>query len=180
MLVKPFHWIFAFAVTLLVVVGGMFSQPEQVYAGSQADLVSNTCLTCHEDLYYLHDTGCGYCMTVAHKDRCTDCHEGNSASLKTEAAHLGMIIHPQEQNGAKCLECHTEEEAKTLLQTFDANVGFDTVITAKAYSPERGMTLGFTEIDERNTFLENWKWIVGTSLVFGLWLFLVLVSPTKP
>lgn len=177
---KNARWLFVVAGTLLLVLFGLLSQPEKVSADWQADSAANSCLTCHEDLYYLHDTGCWYCMTPVHKDRCTDCHEGNSTSMKMEVSHIGMIAHPQEQNGAKCLECHSEEEIKTRLETFDSELGFGVAIKANDYTPARTVSLGLTNVKEANPFLESWKWLTGGTLLFGFWLLLVLISPKKP
>ena len=109
MFTKTNRWIVCFDVSLLVVLAAIFSLPVQASAQT-AGTSDNSCLTCHEDLYYLHDTGCWYCMTEAHKDRCVDCHEGNPTSMKVEESHLGMLAHPQENDGAKCLECHEQSE----------------------------------------------------------------------
>lgn len=180
MLPKIARWFFVAAVPLMVLLLGTLSQPGKVSADWQPVPPANSCLTCHEDLYYLHDTGCLYCMTPAHKDRCADCHEGNVKSMKTEEAHLGMIAHPQEQNGKKCLECHSVEETTTLLQKFNSEIGFDVVIAAEGYVPRNETVLGLSNPKETNPFLASWKWIAGASLFFGLWLWLVLASPTRP
>ena len=76
MLIKLNQWIVALATTLLVVLSLLLSLPTQVSAAPVADLSSNSCLTCHEDLYYLHDMGKAYCLTE-HADRCVNCHQGN-------------------------------------------------------------------------------------------------------
>jgi len=118
-----------------------------------------------------------YCMTPVHKDRCTDCHEGNSTSMKVEESHLGMLAHPQENDGAKCLECHTAQDAQTRLTTFESKGGFDAVIKAEAYTPSVEAESGFPEV--ANPMIE-WKWAAGASILFGMWLLLVLFSPLKP
>lgn len=174
---KITRWIFVLSLVLFV--GMLLSMPVQASAQT-AGASDNSCLTCHEDLYYLHDTGCWYCMTPVHKDRCVDCHEGNPTSMKAEESHLGMLSHPQENNGAKCLECHEQADLQNRLTTFDAkNGGFDEAIKAEAYTPSVEAESGFPEIVEANPMVE-WKWAVGASIVFGLWLLLVLFSPLKP
>src|SRR5437763_1657371 len=111
---KVTRWFFA--LTLILIVGMLLILPVQVSAARPAGASENSCLTCHEDLYYLHDSGKLYCLTD-HTDRCTNCHEGNSVVMKKEESHLGLIAHPQESNGAKCQECHTAQEVQTRLVT---------------------------------------------------------------
>ena len=179
MFTKTNHWIFVLTVSLLVMLAAIFSLPTQASAQTTGT-PDNTCLTCHADLYYLHDTGCWYCMTPVHKDRCTDCHEGNPTTMKMQESHLGMLPHPQENNGAKCLECHEQAELPTRLTTFDANSGFDVVLKAEAYTPAAEVESGFPEVAEINPLVANWKWLAGASIAFGLWLVLVFFSPLKP
>ena len=176
MFTKTNRWMFLLTVSLLVVLAAIFSLPVQASA-QMAGTSDNTCLTCHEDLYYLHDTGCWYCMTPVHKDRCIDCHEGNPTSMKVEESHLGMLAHPQENNGAKCLECHEQADLQNRLTTFNANNEFDEVIHAEAYTPSVEAESDFPEVAEP---MIEWKWAVGASILFGLWLVLVLFSPLKP
>jgi hypothetical protein len=118
-------------------------------------------------------------MTEAHKDRCVDCHEGNPTSMKVEASHLGMLAHPQENDGVKCLECHEQSELTSVLNTFDTNGGFDVVIKAESRAPAVAVESGFPKVAEATSMVE-WKWVVGASVLFGLWLVLVLFSPLKP
>jgi hypothetical protein len=179
MFTKTNRWIFVLTVSLLVVLTAVFSLPVQASAQT-AGTSDNSCLTCHEDLYYVHDTGCWYCMTEAHKDRCVDCHEGNLTSMKVEESHLGMLAHPQENDGAKCLECHKQDELAGALNTFDANGGFDVVIKAESHAPDYQVEAGFPEVEEVSPLVANWKWLAGASVLFGLWLVLVLFSPLKP
>ncbi|MDP1546805.1 MAG: hypothetical protein Q8L87_12340 [Anaerolineales bacterium] len=167
------------AIVSLLVLVGVLTLPVQVSAApSMDDSSPNSCLTCHEGLYYLHDMGCWYCVTT-HKDRCAGCHEGNPAAHKEEEAHFGMILHPQENNGGKCVECHTTEEAQLKLAEFESVAGFDTVIKVEAYAPSESVVTGFPEVAESNP-LENWPWLAGGALFFGFWLALVLFSPMKP
>jgi hypothetical protein len=175
MFTKTNRLMFVLRVSLLVVLAAIFSLPVQVSAQT-AGSTDNSCLTCHEDLYYFHDTGKLYCLTN-HIDRCTNCHEGSAATMKKEESHLGLIAHPQENNGVKCLECHTAQDAQTRLVTFESKGGFDTVIKAEPYTPSVEAGSGFPEIAKP---LIEWKWAAGASILFGLWLLLVLFSPLKP
>jgi hypothetical protein len=179
MFTKTNRWIYVLTVSLLVVVTVVFNPPVHASAQPAGDS-ENSCLTCHEDLYYLHDSGCWYCMTEPHKDRCIDCHEGIPTTMKKEDSHFGLLAHPQENGGVKCLECHKQEELAGVLNTFEANGGFDVVIKAESHAPDYQVEAGFPEVTEANPIAANWKWLTGASVLFGLWLVLVLFSPLKP
>jgi hypothetical protein len=176
---KPNRRIFALTATLFVMLFATLSVPLQVFAAQVAEATPNSCLTCHEDLYYLHDMGKYYCITE-HKDRCVSCHEGNTAAMKKEESHAGLIAHPQGDNGAKCQECHAPQVAQTRLVKFASVGGFDTVIQANVYTPSSEVSSGFPDIPEANPLLENLPWLAGALVLFGLWLILVLFSPQKP
>ncbi len=178
MFTQTVRWIFVLTASLFVTLAATIRQPEQASA-QIADVSDNSCLTCHEDLYYNHDEGCWYCMTEAHKDRCVDCHEGNPASMKVDEAHLGMLPHPQENGGAKCLECHEQGDLARVLNTFEASAGFDKVVKTDAFTTAVAAQPGFPEIAPTTPTLDR-KWIVGAFVAFGLWLALVLFSPLKP
>ncbi len=179
MLTKTNRWIFALTATLFVVLVATLSLPGQVSAKQEADSTPNSCLTCHEDLYYLHDTGKLYCLTD-HADRCVNCHEGNADVMKKEEAHVGLIAHPQENNGAKCQECHAPQEAQTRLLKFASQGGFKTVIEAEAYVPAVEAARGFPDSPKTSPLLATWPWLAGALVLFGLWLILVIISPQKP
>jgi hypothetical protein len=168
-----------FVLTLFLFVGMLLSLPTQASAAQPADTFENSCLTCHEDLYYLHDSGKLYCLT-AHTDRCIGCHTGNADTMKKEESHLGLIAHPQENNGAKCKECHTMQDVQVRLTKFEDKGGFDEVIEPAAYSPAVESESGFPDLADVNPIIENWKWATGAFILFGLWLVLVLGSPLKP
>ncbi len=171
------RWVVSLTPVLFVAALLVF-MPAQVSAAQPADASDNSCLTCHENLYYLHDTGCWYCMTPVHKDRCIDCHEGNPTSMKVDESHLGMLPHPQENNGVKCLECHEQADLQNRLTTFNANNGgFDEVIRVEAYTPSVEAESGFPEVAEP---MIEWKWAISGSVLFGLWLLFVFFSPLKP
>ncbi|MBI5962352.1 MAG: hypothetical protein HY863_02660 [Chloroflexi bacterium] len=179
MLTKTNRWIFAVAAALLVVLFGILSLPVHVSAAQVTDTTPNSCLTCHEDLYYLHDTGKLYCLTD-HSDRCVNCHEGNAALMNKEQSHQGLIAHPQENNGEKCQECHTQQEAQTRLATFESEGGFGAVIKAESYTPLVAVAAGFPDVPETNSFADKLPWLAGALVLFGLWLILFFFSPQKP
>lgn len=177
MLNQKSHWIVVTVIFFITLTVLGVSMPTEAHAAATVQVSENSCLSCHEDLYYLYDTGCWYCMTDAHKDRCVDCHEGNPAAVKEEDAHFGLVKHPQENDGSKCLECHTAEEKNVMLSTFESAHGkFDTVIEAKAYTPSQRVETGFPAVDEENPFTERAGWLVFGSMMFVFWLVLMLRS----
>lgn len=178
MFTKINRWIFAGLVIVLIVAFTALSMPAQASAAPAMKSTDNSCLSCHEDLYYLHDSGCWYCMTDVHKDRCTDCHEGNPAVFKAEDAHIGMLRHPQENNSAKCQQCHTED-VQARLDTFDSKGGFESVLEPAAYTPAQAVEVGFPETAKPN-IAEKLPWVAGGIVFFGFWLALVFLSPQKP
>lgn len=175
MLFKSSRWITIIVAFSVVFAFGVSTLPAEVEAlSSVAVTADNYCLSCHEDLYYLHDIGCWYCMSEPHRNRCVDCHEGDSSALKEDAAHVGLLKHPQENDGVKCLECHTPEESQILLAKFESNQGFDTVIHADPYVPSKHVKIGFSNTAESNSFTENLFWLTIGFLAFGIWLVLTL------
>ena len=131
----------------------------------------SSCLTCHEDLYYLHDTGKIYCLTV-HEDHCTNCHDGDSSVMDKEQSHLGLIAYPQKDDGAKCQECHTQDAQKRLA-TFASLGGYQKVVETIPYTPVNTVTEAFPDLHEPNPIIARLPWVVGAFVTFGLWLALV-------
>ena len=179
MLFKHTRWIFILTLTPLVILLGLLSLPIRVSAAQTTQPVTNSCLTCHENQYYLYDSGKLYCLTD-HTDRCTNCHEGNATVLKQEEAHLGLVIHPQEDNGKKWQECHTAQVTKERLAIFASEGGFNTVIKAEEYTPPSKLANDFPDLQNVDPLLEKIPWFAGAFVFFGFWLMLVLFSPLKP
>ena len=141
---------------------------------SQDPLNNSSCYSCHEDLYYLHDTGKAYCLTV-HKDHCVNCHSGNPKVMDKDHSHLELIAYPQKDDGAKCQECHTQD-AQTRLATFASMGGYKEVVEAIPYTPDNIVEVGFPELHEATPAVEKLPFILGAFVLFGLWLTLVLWS----
>ena len=172
------RWIFVFLATLFFVSFTILSLPDQVSAGPVLDSTSNSCFTCHEDLYYLHDTGKSYCLTD-HTDRCMNCHEGDATVMNKDASHIGLVTHPQKDDGAKCQQCHTED-FQARLDTFASLGGFKTVIKAEPYIPATEAVGEYPGVPGENQLVHNWGWLAGAIVLFGFWLVLVFLSPQKP
>jgi len=93
---------------LLTVSPGMTTP---VYAQSPDQEVDNgNCIKCHEDLYFLHDTGNWYCIREASMP-CVACHGGDPAATTQEGAHYDRSAHPiVNEDISRCQECHTDPD----------------------------------------------------------------------
>jgi hypothetical protein len=178
MSIKPIRWIVALAMTLLVALSLLLSLPARVSAAPVADSSSNSCLTCHEDLYYLHDMGKYYCITE-HADRCVNCHQGDPTTMNEADSHLGLIAFPHQDSGQKCGQCHPQD-TQARLDTFASLAGYKPVIQASLYTPAVEATSGFPAVSETHPLLQILPWVAGAIVLFGIWLALVIFSPLKP
>lgn len=66
------------------------------------------CLACHDDLYYLYDTGKWHCLCQA-SPSCIHCHGGQPEVANADLAHAGMITNPLQEDAAACQRCHPDE-----------------------------------------------------------------------
>jgi len=177
MLPKSNRWLFVVLAILLVAAWAI--RPLKVFAAQAATPPSNSCLSCHEDLYYLHDTGKWYCITQ-HKDRCVNCHEGDATTLNKDASHLGLVAHPQKNDGEKCLQCHPQD-AQARLAKFASIGGYKPVFETSAYQPSQPVTEGFPDVQqEANPVSQKLTWLGIFLVLFGAWLVLVIFSPQNP
>lgn len=176
MLSKSNRWIFVLLATVFVVV--LASRVSVASAARPTASPANSCQTCHEDLYYLHDTGKWYCI-VEHKDRCANCHEGNVATMAKDESHKGLIVHPQGNNGEKCQQCHPQDKQARLTK-FASLGGYKTIRSPVEYVQYSISSTALPSTGEENQFIKNLPWALGGCLAFGLWLVLVLSSPLKP
>lgn len=82
------------------------------------------CLGCHENLYYLHDTGKWYCLCSL-RARCTYCHRGNPDTVIEDEAHLGLVSNPASGDTADCQNCHPDD-FEIRLEKFASLAGIQT------------------------------------------------------
>ena len=67
------------------------------------------CISCHEDLYFLHDTGKLFCLNEETPMNCVGCHGGDPAAISKETAHANRAAHPIiNENVSKCSESHRD------------------------------------------------------------------------
>jgi hypothetical protein len=121
MLRKPF-----FSFSLFVVLAVMLASLSQAHlarAQKETPVAQTKCRTCHEDLYYLYDTGKWYCL-CGRQRICTDCHNGNADTMDVKLAHEGVIENPIQENSAACQDCHPEE-AEARIAKFSMIAGID-------------------------------------------------------
>ena len=84
---------------------------------------NGSCVNCHEDLYFLHDTGNWFCLRESPM-RCVDCHGGNPNVLTQEEAHLNRKAHPVvNEDISKCQECHPAE-CMERIEKFNQTAGY--------------------------------------------------------
>lgn len=126
----------SFLFAILLITAGLLLQVRPVQASAEpvAGSGDSSCLTCHEDRYYQHDTGNYYCLTEA-ASRCVDCHAGNPDAADEKTAHAGLIIHPI-LNGdiSRCETCHGAD-AQAHVDIFAARAGFSESVLVAATAP---------------------------------------------
>jgi hypothetical protein len=159
MIRKPFI-AFSLAVALAVMLAG-FSQTHRARAQTEAPDTRTKCRTCHEDLYYLYDTGQWYCLCRRQRT-CSDCHAGNPDTRDVKLAHEGMVGNPIAENPAICQDCHPED-ARARIEQFSQIAGIDPAASlAPTHTPDTPWTAGSQGITTLSPLLrtepmETWR-----------------------
>jgi hypothetical protein len=92
------------------------------------------CIKCHENLYFLHDTGNWFCIRESPMG-CVDCHGGDPSTLRQVVAHASRKAHPIiNEDVSKCQECHPAE-CDERVRKFDQVAGISNVLVAFPYQP---------------------------------------------
>lgn len=95
---------------------------------------SGNCIKCHENLYYLNDTGKYFCLKESPMT-CVDCHSGNPLATTQEEAHTLREAHPViNEDITKCQECHPEKCTERV-QIFKDVAGISPVMVSAAFIP---------------------------------------------
>jgi hypothetical protein len=119
------------------------------------DIDNGNCIKCHEDLYFLHDTGNYFCIRESPM-RCVDCHGGDPVATTQETAHFDRSAHPiVNEDISKCQECHTEEEeCCECISKFDQLAGIKEVklVSPVPVSSVPNQTTGLTPFEEQDPF----------------------------
>ena len=99
------------------------------YAQSpEQDVDNGNCIKCHEDLYFLHDTGNWFCIRESPMP-CVYCHGGDPTATTQETAHYDRSAHPiVNEDISRCQECHTDaDECCECVKKFDQVAGIKQV-----------------------------------------------------
>ncbi|MFZ5883258.1 MAG: hypothetical protein ACOYYI_05720 [Chloroflexota bacterium] len=126
------------------------------------------CIACHEDLYFLHDTGNWFCLRESPMT-CVDCHGGNPNTLDKNLAHTQRAAHPiLNEDVSKCRQCHPQE-CDERVAYFDSIAGISKVRVAAPYTPRYPMEGAWVESAGRDAgwLLAVWE-IVPLVIVAGL------------
>jgi len=148
-------------------------EPSRVHAQVPTPLASyGTCIKCHEDLYFLHDTGNWFCIRESPM-QCVDCHGDDLYAIKQEEAHAARKAHPiVNENVSKCQECHPEE-CEERVAKFDKIAGISDVLVAFPYQPtpaisfEKPMDRQATEPDKYPGWISAME-VLALLLIAGL------------
>jgi len=156
----------------------------QVYAQESPPVTENgTCASCHEDLYFLHDTGNWFCIREAPM-RCIDCHGGNPNGITQDEAHMNRKAHPiVNEDISKCQECHPEE-CMERLEKFDQIAGISAVLVAAPYQPKQNFLSEDTQAESLTEPAAHPAWIsfieiIALILITGLALAIYFVHKAQ-
>jgi hypothetical protein len=124
---NKFHSRAWFAVAALLGMVLLLPVPQPAASQTPINPEEPACIQCHEDLYYLHDTGKWFCISKSPM-QCTGCHGGDPTAITKEAAHQHRTAHPV-INGdtTTCRQCHVEDCAERVSK-FDAIAGISLVV----------------------------------------------------
>jgi hypothetical protein len=138
------HTVFPKVIAILVscLVIPMATSPALAYSLGQEDepalpaSPAGTCISCHENLYLMHDTGKYFCLYESPMN-CVDCHGGDPTATTTELAHYDREDHPViEHEITICQDCHPMD-CEEHITRFDQVAGIGNIVEAPAYQPER-------------------------------------------
>jgi cytochrome c553 len=168
----------ALIAAILLVAAGLLIQTKPAQASAEKLAASDTssCLSCHENRYFQHDTGNLYCLTEA-AARCVDCHAGNPEAFEEKAAHAGLVAYPI-LNGdiSRCENCH-EQDAQAHVDTFAALAGYSqNVFVAEQVQP----SVVVAQAEETSRVTLDAKTLTGISVILtviaGMFVFCFLTN----
>ena len=112
-----------------------FTQTVKAQVSTDTTSDNDRCIQCHEDLYFLHDTGKWYCIRESPMT-CTGCHDGNGSTIRKEEAHTNRAAHPViNEDVSKCQQCHPEQ-CDERVQIFKEEAGIPFILVAAPFLPE--------------------------------------------
>ncbi|MBN2116200.1 MAG: hypothetical protein JW730_06505 [Anaerolineales bacterium] len=160
-----------FTLVCLVIATVFLSTPAHAQS-VPANGSEDKCMTCHENLYFLHDTGNWFCLRESPM-RCVDCHGGDPTAVTREMAHANRAAHPViNEDVSKCQDCHPEE-CDERVELFDQTAGISQVRIAAPYTPVHSTertaneTADIPQQDEPGGLLVFWE-IIPLGVIAGL------------
>lgn len=175
----PEHLRFRFTLLAAVILVTLtaLSMPSTVRADDPIPTLNNgNCIVCHEDLYFLHDTGNWFCLNESPMT-CVDCHGGNPSTLDQDLAHASRAAHPVINDDiSKCQQCHPDE-CYDRVALFDRSAGISDVLVAVPYTPSYSMDAApaWETRQDSGNLLPFWEFIpllLVAGLALGIYLFL--------
>jgi len=153
------------------------SIPGTVYADGPAT-DNGKCISCHQDLYYLHDTGNWFCLEESPM-ACVDCHGGNPNTLVKAEAHINRAQHPVINDDiSKCQECHPAQ-CDERVEIFEQTAGISNVLVAVPFTPshstEQDGFIPVTSAQQEPVYLVTFWEMVPLILVAGFAIALRLI-----
>lgn len=127
----------SFAGLILLLLSLSMATPAHAQSPTR-DVDNGNCITCHEDLYFNHDTGNWFCLRESPM-RCVDCHGGDPTATTQETAHYDRSAHPiVNEDISRCQECHTDaDECCECVKKFDQVAGLKEVKLASTVAVPR-------------------------------------------
>ncbi len=132
----------------LLILGGT----GQAFAQEENSAADSTCISCHEDRYYLHDTGHWYCLNET-KVGCTECHRGRPDMIVKETAHEGLIANPLINGAEVCQGCHPDDY-QARVQTYGSVAGI-----GPTHRPSVSYTPSSVSIPQTGESADGMRWL---------------------
>ncbi len=167
------------ALVFTIVFTVAITRPVEAQVWADPNTESNdSCIKCHEDLYFLHDTGNWYCIRESPMT-CTGCHGGNSNVLSKDEAHTYRAAHPIiNEDVSKCQECHLEQ-CDERVEIFREKAGISHVLVSAPYLPDNQiqeaaiLPAQFNTEQASNSLVNLWE-VVPVVLVTGAALIILV------
>jgi hypothetical protein len=127
------RWFFIAALVGTLILPAIWTVPVQ--AQFRTPQAEPKCISCHEDIYFLHDTGKWFCLNEETPMTCVGCHGGDPAALTKELAHVNRAAHPIiNENTSKCSECHPNQSSERVA-IFAQEAGISAIRVSEPYKP---------------------------------------------
>jgi hypothetical protein len=164
------HWFFITALAGTFTLLAIWTVP--AHAQIPIPQAEPKCISCHENLYLLHDTGKWFCLNEETPMTCVGCHGGNPQATTQEAAHAKRAAYPiVNENIGKCQECHSQQ-ASERVTLFGQVAGISAIMVSLPYSPVIAAETKVSQVTNK----ENSYWILVTGAVVILLTGMALAS----